>query len=1470
MHINNFEKSFSSAVLRRGKDLYRRNKVEDLERDIDDPNDWYATVEGSSDIYDLYVSIQPNGQITEFECDCPYDWGGPCKHLAAMLFKIRERAGGSFKQIRAKNKKASRPVSELLAVYEKLETTDQRIVKIAAVLWEQVTQTKMMEIFNAARFKGRRKNIYAAELKPRLKKLLNEGLLILWHGNQYHCNKPLAEALCQKYFSTDPDFGDAAKAIRQKLPIHSYWFSYNDPDREFREMRIGLYTGNRTLFEKYFMAVASSYGSGFSIDELITYWLGETFDEEKLETFAPRIRNFLLAQKISIGIFQLERTDDYTGYADYAAERLATMHERDRSTMANTLALLCLLRGDREKLEQLSPHLDPISQGTYAASELLLAGQTDKALDTFKLAQKQLRKHTGNNREVLHGMAGVFHILTYLKTRDPKYYNRIRTHIKQANRVKTPYSVLFNWLGGVVHFLENNRKLAEQELENDLAPPMFGLFYHLCCYWVSESLVSIRSLTDACKNAHKKGYHWLAAEMNALLGEMGKELPNIPLPDGEPLHKVLPRIEEWENALNVLLKMGGKKNASGDGQTDRIVWLVNFEQGHVQARYQTYGKNGWLKGRAVSFASLQRGDVPNLTVQDQLFINSIYYASGSLIDMDDNEASWKHLVGHPLLFLEKSPKTAVQLVEARPTLIAKQTDKGYQLRFSHNVQYPGAQIIKESPTRYLYIEFTEQMVQIARAFNGKSLFVPEEGAERLREAVAGLANIVEVQSAFEDDNLPSVEADARPCVHLLPIGDGFHVEVYTKPFRDQPPYVKPGKGEAYLIANIAGQRTATNRDLKREAKLAKDFLNQVSILKNKRPVAGVWVLEDAQTCLELLLEMQPLLDKNEIILEWPKGEKFRIESVAGFDKFKMQVSEKGSWFEVTGELRVDEEKVLTMQELLALSEQQSQFVEVSPGKFLALTKEFSRRLKSINGLLASQKKDGALQLHPLAAPAIEPFTELVGNFEAGKKFKEYKERLKKAFAKKHSVPKAFNATLRPYQKEGFQWLHRCADWGVGACLADDMGLGKTIQALAFLTDRAKLGPALVVAPASVCRNWRAETVRFAPKLNPILFGEGDRAVTIKKAKKGDLVIVTYDLMAREEKLFTEKEWATIVLDEAQAIKNRTTRRSKTAMKLKGDFKMTMTGTPLENHLGELWNQFQFINPGLLGTIDDFTKRFALPIEKYKDDNRRDQLRRLVQPFILRRHKSEVLKELPEKTEITLSVNLTPDERAFYEALRRNAIEKLVAEEKDSQAGQQHLRILAEIMRLRRAACHPTLADPNARFSSSAKLELFGEIVGELLENGHKALVFSQFVDHLKILENYLKKKKVAYQYLDGSTPLKKREQRINAFQAGEGDIFLISLKAGGTGLNLTAADFVIHTDPWWNPAVEDQATDRAHRIGQERPVTVYRLVAENTIEEKILELHAKKRDLADSLLAGTDVSAKLTAKDLMELLNEEG
>ncbi len=457
--------------------------------------------------------------------------------------------------------------------------------------------------------------------------------------------------------------------------------------------------------------------------------------------------------------------------------------------------------------------------------------------------------------------------------------------------------------------------------------------------------------------------------------------------------------------------------------------------------------------------------------------------------------------------------------------------------------------------------------------------------------------------------------------------------------------------------------------------------------------------------------------------------------------------------------------------------------------------------------------------------------------------------------------------MRDYQLDGFNWLARLAHWGVGACLADDMGLGKTLQALAAILTRAPEGPTLIVAPTSVGANWISEAQRFAPTLRPIQFGSGDRQAVLDGLQPFDMLVCTYGLLQQKEvaAMLAEVEWQTIVLDEAQAIKNAATKRSQAAMKLQAGFKIITTGTPIENHLGELWNLFRFINPGLLGSLERFNQRFANPIEKSGDQQARSKLKKLIQPFLLRRTKSQVLEELPSRTEILLQVELSGEEMALYEALRREALEKLA--DGDGDGGPKHLQVLAEIMKLRRVCCNARLVVPDTPLSS-AKLQLFGETVEELLDNRHKVLVFSQFVDHLHILRDYLEVRQIAYQYLDGSTPAKKRKQRVDAFQAGNGDVFLISLKAGGTGLNLTAADYVIHMDPWWNPAVEDQASDRAHRIGQQRPVTIYRLVAKDTIEEKIVSLHQHKRDLADSLLEGADMSGKMSTEDLLRLIGD--
>ena len=340
---------------------------------------------------------------------------------------------------------------------------------------------------------------------------------------------------------------------------------------------------------------------------------------------------------------------------------------------------------------------------------------------------------------------------------------------------------------------------------------------------------------------------------------------------------------------------------------------------------------------------------------------------------------------------------------------------------------------------------------------------------------------------------------------------------------------------------------------------------------------------------------------------------------------------------------------------------------------------------------------------------------------------------------------------------------------------------------------------------------------------------------------------------------------TLVVDEAQALKNPSTQRAKAARRLQAAFRIALSGTPFENHLGELWSLFSIVFPGLLGSWDQFRERYALPIERDKDPEARAALSRVIRPFLLRRTKGDVARELPARTEIALTIPLSDGEAALYEQVRLAAIAKLDKALPELGVNEQRIQILAELTRLRLAACHPRLHDPESAVPSS-KLERLLELLEELRAEGHRALVFSQFVGHLTLVRAALDAAGISYQYLDGATPAATRGARVAAFQAGDGDVFLISLKAGGTGLNLTAADYVIHLDPWWNPAVEDQASDRAHRIGQTRPVTIYRLVAADTIEAKILELHAAKRDLAAAVLDGTDGALRTTSAELLALL----
>lgn len=448
------------------------------------------------------------------------------------------------------------------------------------------------------------------------------------------------------------------------------------------------------------------------------------------------------------------------------------------------------------------------------------------------------------------------------------------------------------------------------------------------------------------------------------------------------------------------------------------------------------------------------------------------------------------------------------------------------------------------------------------------------------------------------------------------------------------------------------------------------------------------------------------------------------------------------------------------------------------------------------------------------------------------------------------LPSDFTGELRDYQQQGINWLTFLRNAQMGGVLADDMGLGKTIQALCMVQTKT-----LVVAPRSVLRNWENEAKRFRPDLKVSIYHGPDR----KLDRTSDMIITTYALLRGDQEKLTKDEWDMVIMDEAQAIKNPQSQVAQASFKINAKFRLTLTGTPVENRLEELWSQMHFVNPGLLGGRKDFDERYAQPIAR-ADAGVASHLRERIRPFVLRRLKREVAPELPPRTEVVLRCQLSPAERDVYNTVRVATQAKMV----ERMGSGNVMAALEALLRLRQASCHSGLV-PGQEAEGSSKINLLIETLMSIIAEGHKSLVFSQWTGLLDRIEPHLKDAEIPFIRLDGQT--RDRQGMVDAFQADDGPpVMLISLKAGGTGLNLTAADHVFLVDPWWNPAVEDQAADRTHRIGQDKPVLVYRLVAEDTVEERIIALQQRKRALAEAALGGADQAAAITREDLMALL----
>ncbi|MFI3155470.1 MAG: SNF2-related protein [Methylococcaceae bacterium] len=643
------------------------------------------------------------------------------------------------------------------------------------------------------------------------------------------------------------------------------------------------------------------------------------------------------------------------------------------------------------------------------------------------------------------------------------------------------------------------------------------------------------------------------------------------------------------------------------------------------------------------------------------------------------------------------------------------------------------------------------------------------------------------------------------------------------------------------------------------------------------------VMDGAARWGDFLQNTLPELEQNGWIIDIDDSFLLNFQSARNWDA---QISEsQQDWFEMRFNIEVNGQPMPLLPLIMPVLENYDpeklpEMLNIPLGAHNYLSLPSDKIKPFLNVLIelfnnSTLEKDGSLKLSRFNAAALadlEQHNYGMFTISGGEALRELGRKLKNfSGIQDVALPNNLQAELRHYQQQGLNWLQFLREYKFSGILADDMGLGKTIQTLTHLLLEKQSGrmslPSLIIAPTSLMSNWRREAERFTPDLQILILQGTERKQLFYKIRDYDLILTTYPLLPRDEETLLEHEYHYLILDEAQTVKNPLSKAAQLVRRIKANHRLCLTGTPMENHLGELWAQFDFLMPGFLGDSAKFKKHYRTPIEMYGDSEQRSRLSRRIAPFMLRRTKQDVATELPPKTEIIRSVPLYPKQAALYESIRLTMEKKVRDAIAQKGLSRSHITILDALLKLRQTCCDPrTLSLKEAqKVQESAKLDLLMEILPEQLEEGRRILVFSQFTRMIALIENELNTRNIGYAKLTGQT--RNRDAAIELFKSGEVNVFLISLKAGGVGLNLTEADTVIIYDPWWNPAAESQAADRAHRIGQDKPVFVYKLIIENTVEEKIIAMQDKKRALAEGIYKGgeKEESIKLTAEDLTAL-----
>lgn len=773
-------------------------------------------------------------------------------------------------------------------------------------------------------------------------------------------------------------------------------------------------------------------------------------------------------------------------------------------------------------------------------------------------------------------------------------------------------------------------------------------------------------------------------------------------------------------------------------------------------------------------------------------------------------------------------------------------------------------------TNPVWILFEDKVVEISGRLRAQSLLpfarphyeviITKEQLPQFFQSLSSLTDVFELFRFPEDVRTESVSDITERRLYLTEQRDGVcvHLKFAYGPVeidmndRQQIGWGMNEAHDAYIQVMRDSKAEAAALERLMKTNLKRSAGGQIRTYKNK---GFVWLLKD----------VPELLKDGFVVFGEESLRKFKVTRSSA--QVRVQIESGIDWFDL--EFAIDFDGIsLSLQEVKKALRKKTQYVRLADGSMAALPKTWLNKFRHTINL--GEETGNHVRLSHFHVTLIDELFAAAQNKQEDTSFQQRLARLRDFDGiREQPVPVSLQGQLRPYQKEGVDWLHFLCDYQFGGCLADDMGLGKTIQALTILLAEAERGatkPSLIVTPTSVIFNWMNEIARFAPRLRVLNQTGSERQRVDVKYEEYDVVLTSYGTLRQDIVFLKDVQFNFVILDESQNIKNPLSQTAKAAKLLNARHRLALTGTPIENNTIELWSLFSFLNPGLLGNLNYFKEAFAKPIEKEGDEVTARLLRKTIFPFILRRTKDKVAKELPPKVENLVYAEMTAAQEKVYNKWRDTYRAALLKQIADVGLNKSRMNVLQGLTKLRQIACHPLLVEDSFA-GGVGKYDTVLEYIEEITAEGHKILVFSQFVKMLTIMRRYLDSARVPYAYLDGKT--RDRQACVEQFeQDRECKIFLISLKAGGTGLNLTAADYVIHYDPWWNPAVEAQATDRSHRIGQDKHVFVYKIISKGTVEEKILQLQERKKELVSNIITTDDgVFKRLTVADIEDLFS---